>query len=267
MAKTVPGSDKVALAKKQAQAQVRAQERRTAVIWIVIGVVLVALFAALVAYIVRQSDVADVGSGDQATPSVASENGGFPVGRTGVVGQELDDSRVRVDVYLDFMCPICGVFEMTQGPALDALRENGTADVYYHPISILDRASQNTEFSTRSASTAALIAQESPENFLAFSLGMFMSQPAENSAGLTDTAMQDIATEAGVPDDVVAKIPDHAYASWVRGATEQSSIDGVGGTPTVAINGVIQDPRANPDDLNWTVEGALQAFVEDIASK
>jgi protein-disulfide isomerase len=267
VAKKDEGSDKVAIAKKQAQAQVRAQERRTAVIWIVIGVILVALFAALVAYIVRQSDVAPVGTGDQSTPAVASENFGFPVGSTGAVGEGLDDGRVRVDVYLDFMCPICGYFEETQGPTLDSLRADGTADVYYHPISILDRASQGTEFSTRSASAAALIAEEAPEYFLDFVRAMFLNQPEENTTGLTDEDMQAIASAAGVPEDVVAKIPDHGYSTWVRSATEQASIDGMKGTPTVAINGVMQDPQANPDDLNWSAEGALLKYVQDAAGK
>ncbi len=267
MAKKEQGSTSVALAKKRAQEQVRAQERRTAVMWIVIGVVLVGLFAALVAYIVRQGDVAAVGSGDQATPAVASENYGFPVGNTGVVGEGLDESRVRVDVYLDFMCPICGVFEATQGPVLDQLREDGTADVYYHPISILDRASQNTEFSTRSASAAALIAEEAPANFLDFAKEMFLNQPAESTSGLSDAQMQEIATAVGVPDDVVAKIPDHSYAAWVGSATEQASIDGMRGTPTVAINGVIQDPQANPDHLNWSAQGALLQAVQNAASE
>ncbi len=267
MAKNVQGPDKVADAKKKAQAQMRAQERRTALIWVVIGVVIVGLFAALVAYIVRQGDVADVGSGDQSTPAVATENGGFPVGTAGVVGEGLDDSRVRVDIYLDFMCPICGVFEESQAPVLEQLREDGTADIYYHPISILDRTSQGTEFSTRSASAAALIAQESPENFLGFIEAMFLNQPEEGTTGLSDTEIQEIAKVAGVPEEVVAKIPDHAYAAWVRSATEQASIDGMKGTPSVAINGEMQDPQANPEDLNWTQPGALLQFVQDAASE
>lgn len=267
MAKKEQGSEKVALAKKQAQAQMRVEQRRTAVIWIVIGVVLVGLFAALIAYIVRQGAGSAVGAGDQSTPTVASENYGFPVGSTGVVGEGLDDSRVRVDVYLDFMCPICGIFEETQGPTLDQLRADGTADVYYHPVSILDRTSQGTEFSTRSASASALVAQESPENFLEFVKAMFINQPQEGTGGLTDAAIQDVAREAGVPEDVVAKIPDHAYANWVRSATERASVDGMQGTPSVAINGVMQDPRANPGDLNWSAEGALLKFVQDAANQ
>ncbi len=267
MAKNVQGAHRPAASKKKAQAQVRAHERRTAVTWVVIGVILVGLFAALVAYIVRQGDVAELGAGDQATPTVATQNYGFPVGRTGVVGEALDDSRVRVDIYVDFMCPVCGVFEQTQGATITRLREEGTADIYYHPVSILDRASQGTEYSTRAASAAALIAQESPAHFLAFMEGMYANQPEEGTTGLSDAEIQGIAVAASVPQDVVAKIPDYAYAAWVRSATEQASIDGMKGTPTVAINGVMQDPQANPGDLNWSQEGALERAVRDAAGQ
>ena len=267
MAKSEPTMTKVADAKKKAQSQVRAQERRAMAVWVVIGVVVVALFAALVAYIVRQGDVDAVTSGDQSTPTIASDNGGFAVGTAGVVGEGLDDSHVRLDIYLDFMCPICGTFEEYRGAEIDALREAGALDVYYHPISILDSYSQGTAYSTRAASAAALVAEESPETFLAFATALFASQPEENSTGLTDAEIQAIATSAGVPDDVVAKIPDYAYSSWVRSATEQASVDGVGGTPTLALNGVIQDPQNNADDLNWGTDGAIAAAVQALAGQ
>ena len=261
MAKSDPASTAVADAKKRAQAQIRAQQRRTLVIWVVLGVILVGLFAALVAYIVRQNNVTDVASGDQLTPAAASDNGGFAVSTSGVVNDGLDASHTRLDVYYDFMCPICGYFEMSQGPTLDELRKDGKVDVYYHPISILDGASEGTAYSTRAASAATLVAEEAPDKFLTFSTALFVNQPEENSKGLTDAEIQDIASKAGVPADVVAKIPDHAYTSWVRSATEKASVAGVNGTPTLAINGVMQNPQANADDVDWSKDGALSAAI------
>lgn len=261
MASNTAPSDKVAQAKKKAQSQVNAQQRRALVVWILVGVVVVGLFAALVAYIVRQGNVDEITGEGQLTPTVASENEGFGVAASGVVGQDLDESRVRLDIYLDFMCPICGQFEELRGDEIDALRADGSADVYYHPIAILDSYSQGTSYSTRAASAAVLVAEEAPDSFLSFVEAMFVNQPEENSTGLTNAEIQDIARTAGVPDAVVAKIPDLAYTSWVRSATEQSSIDGVGGTPTLALNGEIQDPQSNEDDLNWGVDGGITAGV------
>ena len=267
MASNVPPTDKLADAKKKAQAQVKAQERRTLVVWVLIGVVLAGLFAALIAYIVRQGEVDAIKSDSKATPAVASENGGFPVGTEGVVGADLDDTRVRLDVYLDFMCPICSQFEEFRGGEIDALREAGTVDVYYHPIAILDRYSEGSEYSTRSAGAAALVAQEAPDKFMAFTEALFVNQPAEFTKGLTDEQIQDLARATGVPDAVVAKIPDHPYANWVRAATEQSSKDGIGGTPTLVVNGKIQDPQRNADDLNWGDEGGITAYITGVAGK
>ncbi len=267
MASNVSSSDKLADAKKKAQAQVNAQQRRALIIWIVIGVAVVGLFAVLITYIVRQGDVDTVSGPGQLSPTLVSDNGGFGFAASGVAGEDLDPSRVRLDIYFDFMCPICGQFEQYRGPEIDALREAGTVDVYYHPISILDGYSQGSGYSTRSAAAGVLVAQEAPDKFLAFTQAMFINAPEENSSGLTDAQIQAIATAAGVPADVVAKIPDLAYTSWVRNATEKASVDGVRGTPTLALNGVIQDPSKNPSDLNWGAEGGITAAVNAAAGK
>ena len=268
MASNTPSSDKVAVAKKKAQAQVKAQQRRALVVWIVIGVIVVGLFAALIAYIVRQGNVSTVvDTKGQLTPAIATTNGGFGVGASGVVGgKDLNTSHVRLDVYFDYMCPVCGEFEKARGAEIDALRKAGTADVYYHPVSILDNASSGTAYSTRAASAGALIAQEAPDKFLTFTTAMFVNQPKENSTGLTDAQIQAIATAAGVPANVVAKIPDLAYTSWARSATEKASVDGVAGTPTLAVNGVIQDSKKT-GDINWGVAGSITTVINKAAGK
>ena len=65
---------------------------------------------------------------------------------------------------------------------------------------------------------------------------------------------------------MVAKIPDHAYTDWVRSATEQASVDGMTGTPTIAINGVIQDSK-KAGDINWSVAGSITTVVNKAAGK
>jgi protein-disulfide isomerase len=268
MASNTPQSDKVADAKKKAQAQVNAQQRRALVMWIVIGVIVVGLFGALIAYIMRQGNVSSVtDTKSQLTPAIATTNGGFGVGASGVVGgTDLSSSHVRLDVYFDYMCPVCGKFEQARGAEIDALRKAGTADVYYHPISILDNASSGTAYSTRAASAGALIAQEAPDKFLTFTTALFVNQPKEKSTGLTEAQIQAIATAAGVPADVVAKIPDLAYTAWVRSATEKASVDGLTGTPTLAVNGVMQDSKKT-GDINWSVDGSITTVINKAAGK
>jgi protein-disulfide isomerase len=147
------------------------------------------------------------------------------------------------------------------------MSDEGLIDVIYHPVAFLDRLSQGTAFSTRSGSTAALIAEEAPDKFVAFHNAMFANQPAEGTRGLSDKDLQGIATEVGVPADVVAKIPSYAYSQWMAGATEKANVAGVAGTPTIFINGVSQSADVNPEGVNWSQPGALRAAVEAAAAQ
>jgi len=247
----------VAEAKKKAQSQVDAQKRRTVVTWIVAGVIVVGIVSALVAFIVRQDAIDDVALvGASGAPAVTAD-GGLGVGSEGVAGQDLDPDRTRLDVYFDFICPWCAHFEITQAEMLDELRTEGLVDVYYHPLAYLDSASSGTEYSTRAASAAVLVYQESPEEFLDFVQQLMANQPEEGSTGLTDEAIQSLASLAGVSDAVVAKIPDHEYAAWVRSASEEANKAGVVYTPTLGLNGHIQGPT-DPASIQWTEDGALR---------
>ncbi len=249
-------------AKKKAQAQVDAQRRRAVVTWVVVGVVVVGLVGALVAFIVRQGAVGDVAVHGPSGAQVLTSDGGIGVGSSGVAGRDLDPAHVRLDVYFDFICPWCAQFELTQAETLDELRSQGIVDVYYHPLSYLDPQSSGTQYSTRAASAAALVAQESPEFFLDFVKLLMANQPPEGSTGLSDDQIQSFALAAGVSDAVVAKIPDHEYAGWVRSASEAASKRGVVYTPTIGFNGGIQDPT-DPASVQWTQEGALRQAITE----
>lgn len=258
--------------------QDRAARRQRTMVITLVAVVLVA-FGGLAFWIISQqpeplealpdfSEVEEPLDGVNV-PAVATSGRGFVVGQEGVAGDPTSaDGAVELTVYLDFMCPICGAFEETNGADLSQLRENGDVVIEYRPVSILDRTSRGTQFSTRAATAAAVVAQEAPEHFVAFNDAMFAQQPAEGSTGLSDKEIADIAREAGVPDAVAATIGDGSYYRgedsfkfWVTAATEETNRDFPNGwgTPTVLLNGT--DLR----DLgvNWQVPGALAAAITD----
>ncbi|WP_061965401.1 thioredoxin domain-containing protein [Demequina aurantiaca] len=193
-------------------------------------------------------------------PSVADLSGGIPVGTTGIVGVDVASDAPRVDIYEDFMCPICLEFERVNGTDIDAMREAGTIQVYYHPISILDRYSQGTDYSTRAAAAATVVAELAPEYFLAFNAELYANQPLENSGGLNDDELVSLAIQAGVPAEVAVQIVDGRYAEWVAAATEQASIDGMNGTPTVILDGLVVDQR----EVQYFQPGELRAAFESI---
>lgn len=204
-------------------------------------------------------------------PSTANETGGIVVGQDGVAGGETADDAVVVTVFEDYMCPVCNSFEQTNAASLTALREAGDVTVEYRPVSILDRASLGSQFSTRAAAAAGVVADRAPEAFVAFNAAMYANQPAEGTQGLTDEQIADIAREAGAPDDVADAIAagehmdgEGAFAPWVVALTEQAMRDFTTaergfGTPTILLDG------ENLSDLgiDWRVPGALETAIQE----
>lgn len=206
-----------------------AQSRKTNwfAIWVSVGVV-VAL--ALVAVLVVTLNSAEQGPTTAPQAAVIEEDTGAIV---------IGDGENRLDTYIDFMCPICNQFEQIYGESILALADDGVATVGIHPISILDRFSQGTEYSTRSANAMYCVAVADGEAAVPFMQAMFENQPAENSTGLTDEQILEIAAGVGVTG-IDTCVADGEYVNYVTRLTEETPVQpGLSGiaTPTVAVNG------------------------------
>jgi len=257
------------------RAEQAAREKRVKLITIsVFGVAVVALVVAIVWAVVASRPVPLPEPGPLATPSVVNEAGGIPVGQDGVAGSVTEGAPV-VDVYLDFMCPWCGVFEEKNGQLLKDWRAAGDITYVMHPVAILDDASVGASFSTRAAAAAVWVAETSPESFEAFVAGMFAQQPEEGTKGLTDDQIADVAKQAGASDETVEGIADltsyTTHAAWVAAQTDTVSKDeklwtryqdGRAGfsTPTIVVGG-------EKFDGDWQAPGALRAAVDAAAAQ
>ncbi|HMO11244.1 MAG TPA: thioredoxin domain-containing protein, partial [Actinotalea sp.] len=192
----------------------------------------------LVAVTPNQGGSARPAPGGQGIPAAASDRGGMVFDQTGLLEpgeadgdvpwpQSLaaDGGPVVVTVFFDFMCPWCGVFEQTQAGALDQMLASGDIVIESRPVSILDRFSNGTQFSTRSAAAAFAVAQGSPEHYFEFVEAMMAegTQPAENTPGLTNEQIAAIAEGLGVPQAVQDQIISGAYVDYVAVATERAS--------------------------------------------
>lgn len=225
-----------------------------------------------VVYGSNSADVIPPALADVTAPAPAGDNGGIPVSGTGAdaVGT-VGDGDVVLSIYFDFMCPICGQFEQINGDDIDTILADGGTTIEYHPISFLDSKSSGTNYSTRAANAAAVVADKDPEHFAEFVSAMYVDQPAEGSSGRTDAEIAKIATDLGVPQDVADSFTDtvngsyetgssdnptshdgtwRTFAPWVMAGTNQLQIDqGAISTPTVLINGEKFE--------NWQTPGAL----------
>ena len=118
---------------------------------------------------------------------------------------------------------------------------DGSITLGIHPISILDGQSNGTQFSTRAANAAYCVAAADPDASLPFLQAMFENQPAEQSNGLTNSEILEIASGVGVTG-IDSCVNDGTYAGFVAEKTEATPIQpgssGIG-TPTIAVNGQV----------------------------
>lgn len=230
-----------------------AREKRNRGILIAVVAAVLALIIAAVVVIAQQANRTLLSDFEGATPAGSDLHGGITFGADGAGSS--NEGAPELDIYLDFMCPHCGTFEQVNGADLAQAVADGEVTAIYHPLNFLDRFSQGTQYSTRAAAAFAYVSTEAPDKALDFLAAMFAQQPAENSTGLTDEQITQIAVDAGVSQEVADGISDGTYTDWVGVASEQAGRDGVSGTPTVKLDGDVWDG-------NWTNPGELLGDVQ-----
>ena len=235
------------------EAQAKREQRTRNIMIVALALVLVALIVVIVFVLHGRSTNSSNNAGatlGTEVPAGANADGSFSLGKDGTVGSTNAGAPV-VTVYADYMCPGCGQFEEANADTLDQERQAGTVTWVMHPVATLDQLSKGTQYSTRAASAFALVADRAPSVLIAFNKALFDNQPAENTAGLSDAQIADIARQAAVPDDVAQQISDGTamarFGGWVQSTTaavvanKDLVMDGYTSfvTPTVTLNGEI----------------------------
>ncbi|GAA3940826.1 DsbA family protein [Microbacterium soli] len=210
---------------------------------IVISIVVVVALIALGAVVVWMNNMAtDAGPAPVSSQEFDAESGAITFG----------EGKDVIDVFVDFQCPICRDFEEQFGAQLMEAAEGDRITLAYHPVAILDRYSQGTDYSSRSAGAAVCVAETHPDAYLDFAQLLFDNQPAENTPGLETSRLADYAAQVGA-DDAVSCITDETYRKF--GAAQAKKHE-VAGTPTVDINGT---------RLNMQDSADFQKFVDLIS--
>jgi protein-disulfide isomerase len=152
------------------------------------------------------------------------------------------DGPVRVDAFIDFLCPFCRRFELSAGAALADLVAKKLISLVYHPMNFLDGAS-TTNYSTRAAAASACAADQG--RFLDYARALFLRQPPEGGAGLTDAELAGIGRDIGLPDVRFAScVSEAAYLDWPPYVTARATALGIEATPTVLVAGKAVQPDA-----------------------
>jgi protein-disulfide isomerase len=224
-------------ARQARQAKALAQQRarkRNRILAAGGGLVIVGLLIAIVVSLVNAAGpepTPEAADKPFAAPANATSTGAIPIGNAA--------APVTVAIYLDYMCPFCGRFERANSGELDRLVADGTIRIDLHVLSFLDRTSNGTRYSTRAANAIATVADRAPDKLLAFNSALFAGQPEEGSAGLSDDEIARLASDAGVPQDVVNEFGAGRFEPWVAKITDDAFGSGITGTPTVKIDGKV----------------------------
>ncbi|MGW5723282.1 DsbA family protein [Amycolatopsis sp. NPDC003865] len=164
-------------------------------------------------------------------------------------------AKATIDVYADFLCPICGQFEKTYKTEVEQAINDGKLQVRYHMVPLLNDRSDPPGYSLDSAN-AALAAADAGK-FLQFHDSLFANQPEEGKRGYDKAQLIKLGQDVGITDPAFAQtVNAGTYEQQLNSAFQQIEKDpklaqdfGNGqsgfGTPTVTANGAIvswQDP-------------------------
>ncbi|TFD62871.1 DUF4190 domain-containing protein [Cryobacterium suzukii] len=157
---------------------------------------------------------------------------------------EFGTGAVIIDEYVDPMCPFCAQFEQTNGDLLAAGVASGVITLRVHSLTFLDRLSEGTNYSSRASAALTCQATLNPDQTLEFLAALFANQPLEETAGLSNRELADLAPGAVSIADC-AEAGD--YQGWsqhntevaLKGPIEGAEVASIKGTPTVLVDGAL----------------------------
>ncbi|UYN82652.1 MAG: thioredoxin domain-containing protein [Microcella sp.] len=183
---------------------------------------------------------------------------------------------VDIQIFIDYLCPICAEFEEVNGPIIRTLVESGAATVEYRPIAILINRSAGSQYSLRSANAAACVANYNPDSFFDVNEALFSIQREEGTVGPDDAELLATVRSAGATAPQIEQcIIDRTFKSWVQAATDRATngplairgaeIDSIAGTPTVLVNGQVFEYRY-PFEAGEFQQFVLQAAGDEYST-
>lgn len=222
---------------QEAQARAKRLQRIILVAAIVLGLVVIGVVGTIV--------VSQLNKGGTA----AGTNSSVPVNATsdasGIVVNPgtFKDGVPKVEVFLDYQCPVCKQFETQFGTTLDDMATKGEIQLIYRTMTFLDNKLRND--SSLKAGIAAACADNAGA-YSAYHNAIFAGQPTNEGTGYTTQQLRvDFAGTAGINGDKLTGFQQcydsRTTQSFVEGTNEKAAADGVNSTPTIMVNGTKLD--------------------------
>ena len=159
-----------------------------------------------------------------AIPATVSETDGYGI----VLNPE---STPKIDVYVDYQCPACRIFEIINGGYLNEVIAQKKAKVVFHPMTFIGPES------VLAANSAACAADEN--KFVDMNLALFQNQSeSENSGKWSSEYLVELGKSIGISSGTFETcVNDGKYIKWTSNVAAASAKADVNGTPTIFVNG------------------------------
>lgn len=159
-----------------------------------------------------------------------------------------------VEVYVDYQCPYCQRWEQEIGAPLIAKAIQPGSDLLVKQYNLAFLGEVNSELtpagaSARAANAAACVLDaDGAEVFVAFSSAVFgVAEPTEPPGQFPTEQLVSLAQESGASPTATACIQDEVFVPFAAATTKGGFVRGVGGTPTVVVNGqTVANPFTDP---------------------
>lgn len=161
------------------------------------------------------------------------------------------DDPADIQLYVDYRCPVCALFEAANAATLEEAVESGEATLEVRPLRFLDRVDEADQYSSRASSAVMCVASEQPEaawDAHAHLLGEAV-QPSESEPGLTNAELIEEldSVSGGLNGEARSCIESEQYVpfaqaldNWVFSTPVPRAVDPslqVQGTPFAVVNG------------------------------
>lgn len=174
-------------------------------------------------------------------------------------GVALSAGPVRVDVYLDYLCPECRIAENSLAPVLAGLETAHRISLVYHPLGFLDSYSSPAGYSSRAAAAAACAADQG--RLAQYTQVLYQHQPPERGPGLSTAQLIADGQAAGISSPAFAAcVRSGKYTAWVSYASDVAYAKNISVTPTVFVNG-------QRVDVSGTDPGAVVGHAVAVATR
>lgn len=203
--------------------------------YVLVGVAVVAVAALVILGFVWNANKKDLGP---VSDTVLNENAALIVGEPA--------APTTIDVFEDFLCPVCQQFEKQSGqPIIDAVN-SGKLRVRYHMLTFLNSRSASGDYSERAAGALQCVGDaKDPALFFRFHTALFVDQPKENGdSDHSNAQLAQIAAAQGAAPPTQQCIATGAKLAEAKQAAAQSRTQlekametTAVGTPTVLLNG------------------------------